>query len=91
MKLLADFDLVLKDFTWMDRAACRGRRDIDFFPEENYNQRSLPAVALCRNCPVKDECLEFAIENHIQYGIWGGLNYPQRKRYLRAGFERDSF
>ena len=90
-QLLNDFQLVLKDFRWMDDAACQGRSDIDFFPEDNYNLTSRPAIELCRTCPVKDDCLEFAVENHIQYGIWGGLNYPQRRRYLRTGFQRDSF
>jgi WhiB family redox-sensing transcriptional regulator len=85
MQLLSEFALVLKDFAWMDEAACRNMKDVNFFPEEAFNSEAPKAVAVCRRCPVREDCLEFAVENHIQYGIWGGLSYPQRKRYLRNG------
>lgn len=91
MQLLSEFNLVLKDFTWMNNAACRGRTDIDFFPEDSYNTKAPKAVAICETCPVKQDCLEFAIENGIHYGIWGGLNYPQRKRYLRTTIRNGTF
>lgn len=89
MQLLSEFSLVLRDFTWMDDALCRNRKDLDFFPEEAYNTAAPKAVAVCKVCPVKADCLEFAIENGIQYGIWGGLNYPQRKRHIRDTIKGD--
>jgi WhiB family redox-sensing transcriptional regulator len=43
----------------------------------------------CCDCPVRDECLEYAIVNKIQVGIWGGLSHNQRKpvakRYRLTG------
>jgi len=87
MQLLSEFNLVLRNFDWMEDALCRGRKDLNFFPE-HYNTTAPKAVAVCKVCPVREDCLEFAVENHIQYGIWGGLNYPQRKRYLRTGFKK---
>lgn len=83
MQLLSEFALVLRDFRWMDNASCRGRNDIDFFPEEAFNTEAPKAVAVCQTCPVKEDCLEFAVENDVKYGIWGGMSYPQRKRYWR--------
>jgi len=54
---------------WMADAACRERPDIDFFPGRGGNAR--PALAVCRNCGVRDICLTFAQENG-EFGVWGG-------------------
>jgi len=83
VRLLSEFSLVLRKFDWMDEALCRGRSDVNFFPDETYNAMAVRAVAICKVCPVREDCLEFAVENGIRYGIWGGLNYPQRKRWQR--------
>ena len=88
VQLLSDFDLVLKKFDWMDDAACRGLSSVNFFPEETYNVDAPKAMAVCKQCPVREDCLDFAVQNNVKYGIWGGLNPVQRKRYLRHGFER---
>jgi len=84
MKLLSDFKLINDDFDWVNDAACRGRSDIDFFPEVGYNGKAPIAVAVCNTCKVKKDCVEFAIENRIEHGIWGGLSPQQRKRYRRT-------
>lgn len=44
-------------------------------------------MAVCRTCPVREKCLDFAVKNNMKYGIWGGLNPVQRRRYLRHGYE----
>ena len=88
MQLLSEFNLVLRNFDWMEDALCRGRKDLDFFPEEAYNTAAPKAVAVCNVCRVREDCLRFAVENDVKYGIWGGLNYPQRKRYLRNSFKK---
>ena len=36
------------------------------------------AKALCRTCPVRLECLEYADDNRLQEGIWGGLTPTER-------------
>ena len=82
-KLLNEFKLVLEDVTWMADAACRSRSDIDFFPEIGYNGKAPLAIAVCDTCKVKEDCVEFAIENKIEHGIWGGLSPQQRRRYRR--------
>lgn len=48
-----------------------------FFPE--YEWMADPAAkATCRFCPVKDDCLEWALTTHQEFGIWGGLDEWQR-------------
>jgi WhiB family redox-sensing transcriptional regulator len=34
---------------------------------------------ICNDCPVKDECLEYALDINETHGIWGGLNELERK------------
>lgn len=41
------------------------------------------AKRVCGSCHVKDTCLEYAIENGINDGIWGGLTKQERKRLKR--------
>lgn len=40
---------------------------------------------LCNTCPVQQECLDLAIENEEEAGVWGGLTYTERGKYA---FER---
>ena len=63
--------------SWMARAACATRADIDFFPEEPDSES--PALRLCATCPVRLPCLEHAIA-HRELGIWGGTNEAERRR-----------
>lgn len=42
------------------------------------------AKAICARCPVQVECLEYALENREQYGVWGGTTRDERKAMLRA-------
>jgi WhiB family redox-sensing transcriptional regulator len=43
------------------------------------------AKKLCQECPVKNECLQFALANDEQYGIWGGLSVRERMRLKSKG------
>lgn len=45
--------------------------------------REEAAKAVCRTCPVNQECLEHALESKEAYGIWGGLTELERKALLR--------
>jgi len=49
-----------------------------FFPEKGGSAR--PAKAVCRDCPVRAECLQYALDHHEYWGIWGGLSYQERRR-----------
>ena len=72
-----------RDVTWRARAACR---DIDtswFFPDSEVNADVAPALAVCASCPVREECLEFALTTRQDDGVWGGTTEAERKRIRR--------
>ncbi|MHB8465549.1 MAG: WhiB family transcriptional regulator, partial [Acidimicrobiales bacterium] len=66
----------------MQRGACRTRRDVDFFPSDGAGV----AVArrICALCPVRDECLMYALSEGITHGVWGGASDRERQRMRAA-------
>ena len=42
------------------------------------------AAALCRHCPVLMECGAYALDNRIEFGVWGGMTERQRRALLAA-------
>jgi WhiB family redox-sensing transcriptional regulator len=66
---------------WQDRANCKGANADLFFPERGASTRA--AKAICRECQVREECLEFAITTGEKFGIWGGLSERERRRIRR--------
>lgn len=40
------------------------------------------AKVLCRQCPIRQECLDNALSNRIDYGIWGGFSPAERRAIL---------
>jgi len=74
---------------WQDRALCRGANaDLFFSPthlekREERATREAQAKAVCARCPVRQQCLEFALAVREPHGIWGGLNETERKRLWR--------
>jgi WhiB family redox-sensing transcriptional regulator len=42
------------------------------------------AKRICSDCPVQVRCLEYALENRIDHGVWGGTSERQRRRILKA-------
>lgn len=65
---------------WVDQAACRDSDLATFFPLIGDRRTYLAAVAICQDCPVQAACLDYAITNRIQFGVWGGLNVDRRRR-----------
>jgi len=66
---------------WRAEAACRGMDTALFFTERGEGHDD--TKALCRNCPVKAECLRFALDNGEKFGVWGGLSERERRRLRR--------
>jgi WhiB family transcriptional regulator, redox-sensing transcriptional regulator len=77
------------EYGWQWQAACRGEDAGLFFAPnhlENKEQRDLRergAKAICGGCPVRVDCLEYAIRIHETHGIWGGLNELERRLLIR--------
>jgi WhiB family transcriptional regulator, redox-sensing transcriptional regulator len=42
------------------------------------------ARQLCRSCAVRTECLAHALDNRIEFGVWGGMTERERRALLRA-------
>jgi WhiB family redox-sensing transcriptional regulator len=41
------------------------------------------ARRICADCPVKEPCLEYALHNRIEHGVWGGASERERRRIAR--------
>lgn len=74
---------------WQRDAACRGQGEDAFFGDDRVTRQV--AVDVCGACPVRRDCLEYALAERISVGIWGGLTERQRgaiamdrRRQLRA-------
>jgi WhiB family transcriptional regulator, redox-sensing transcriptional regulator len=68
---------------WTSRSLCRQVDPELFFPEKGGSTRE--AKRICRDCPVRAECLGFALENNERFGIWGGLSERERRKLGRGG------
>ena len=70
---------------WMEKAACQEEDPELFYGEKGKfsNPRTMEALRVCRMCPVKTDCLKWAIETGDGHGILGGMTPAQRSRYRR--------
>ncbi len=66
---------------WQDFANCLGVDPDLFFPERGASTRE--AKEVCRGCVVREDCLEYALENGEKFGIWGGMSERERRRLRR--------
>ena len=66
---------------WYDDAACRDADTDVFFPVSE--SQAGPAKAICAECPVREACLEYALEARPPDGVWGGLTPIERHRLIR--------
>lgn len=70
---------------WMSRARCRALPTELFYP----GQGECPeGAALCLGCPVRGECLTYALVHREVHGTWGGLS-ERKRRPLRALMMRE--
>jgi WhiB family redox-sensing transcriptional regulator len=68
---------------WMAAARCRNVDPDLFFPTKGGPDVTAHAKAVCAQCPVRTECLEYAVENQERYGVWGGLSPKERRPLMR--------
>lgn len=64
---------------WVDDALCRGDDPAIWHPEYKSDERI--AVAVCHECPVRADCLEYALVYNQRDGIWGGLSPLERIKF----------
>lgn len=70
------------EYAWMLHSSCRGADTREFFPSNGLGVEA--AQRICEGCPVQEQCLEYALENRIEQGVWGGASERERRRILRS-------
>lgn len=71
---------------WRHNAVCREEDPELFFPIGNTGPALLQieeAKAVCRRCPVIEQCLQWALESGQDSGVWGGLSEDERRAMKR--------
>jgi WhiB family redox-sensing transcriptional regulator len=66
---------------WMAQGNCADKPPTLFFPSDGVGVDV--ARRICATCAVKDQCLEYALRNRIDHGVWGGTSERERRRILR--------
>lgn len=71
------------DQPWSKDALCVGEDPELFFSPDGFNESAkrnfeAEAKAICRGCPVTNECLQFALDKGRVHGVWGGLGEDER-------------
>jgi WhiB family redox-sensing transcriptional regulator len=60
-------------------AGCRDLGFQTFFPGRGKSKQIRYAITICEKCPVRFECLEYAMKENIEYGVWGGSTPEERQ------------
>ncbi|HYA69403.1 MAG TPA: WhiB family transcriptional regulator [Acidimicrobiales bacterium] len=69
------------DSDWMTRGKCRELDPALFFPSDGVGVQV--AQRICAECSVQESCLEYALDSHIDHGVWGGASERERRRLMR--------
>ncbi|MFE1428401.1 WhiB family transcriptional regulator [Streptomyces fungicidicus] len=78
---------------WRGRAACRTEDPDLFFPIGTSGpalMQTEQAKAVCRRCPVREQCLEWALDTGQSVGVWGGTSETERRALKRRIVARRS-
>ncbi len=82
--LLATLADLAADRAWMDEGLC-GQVDPDlWYPEDGNAAQAKRAKQVCRGCPVRAECLAYALDAAEEHGVWGGRGLKERRRLRHA-------
>lgn len=72
---------------WRQRAACRDEDPELFFPVSDTGpgaRQADQAKAVCARCPVRERCLDYALDTGLDHGIFGGTTEAERRELRRA-------
>ena len=67
---------------WMADGNCRLHPPATFFPSDGVGVDK--ARKICRDCPVQARCLDYALTERIDHGVWGGCSERERRRILKS-------
>ncbi len=68
------------DPEFFDKALCPQTDPEIFFPEKG--ESNAEAKSVCDRCEVRRSCLQWALDNEIKFGVWGGLSANERRTFL---------
>lgn len=77
---------------WREHAMCKDQGNL-FFPSakrgfsgegSSVHKAKKEALGICKGCPVKFQCLRYAVKNDIKFGIWGGVDMQSLKGKKRT-------
>lgn len=68
------------DRSWVAKALCRSADPDELFVRGAAQRK---AAVICRHCPVMQQCAADALDNQVEYGVWGGLTERQRRAMLK--------
>ncbi|MET7871291.1 WhiB family transcriptional regulator [Streptomyces cyaneofuscatus] len=74
--------------SWRENAACHGTDAEELFADSAAQNR---AKVVCGGCPVRTECLAEALDNRVEFGLWGGMTERERRALLRRRPDVDSW
>lgn len=69
------------ELDWMAKGLCANVPPATFFPSDGVGVEV--ARAICAGCPVREACLEYALDSRIDHGVWGGCSERERRRILK--------
>lgn len=72
----------VKERAWVEKSNCLNLDPEIFYPTDGAS--TAVAKAICRTCPVRAECLEYALTNGERFGVWGGRSERDRRKMRRA-------
>lgn len=65
---------------WVSKALCRTTDPDELFVRGAAQRK---AAVICRHCPVMQECAADALDNKVEFGVWGGMTERQRRALLK--------
>lgn len=83
-----EFEEAEARIAWVTQARCRAV-DPDQLFVRGAAQRK--AATICRHCPVLMECGADALDNRVEFGVWGGMTERQRRALLKQHPEVESW
>ena len=74
--------------SWVAQARCRSTDPDELFVQGAAQRR---AAVICRHCPVVIDCLADALDNEMEFGVWGGMTERQRRALVKQHPEVESW
>lgn len=77
---------------WRESAACDGQAHLFFTPDDGESPvtraaRLAAAMTLCGSCPVRADCLSYAVSGGMRCGIFAGVDFGNPGQRQRAARE----